>query len=122
MKPAASAAPTGNHQVFATKKYVLTNVISQMTASNARPIPDPPGHRNDFPTAASAKKTCAQQSAASLPQPHLTNASARTQLATDSHGQVFMNPCHSEQREESAFFDLSKNAARRRNVKQSSGL
>ncbi len=56
MKPAASAAPTGNHQVLATKKYVLTNVISQMTASNARPIPDPPGHQNDFPTAASAQK------------------------------------------------------------------
>src|SRR5579863_8602811 len=39
MNPAAAEAPTGSHQVFATKKYVLAKVISQITTSNASPIP-----------------------------------------------------------------------------------
>src|SRR2546423_15079274 len=42
MKPVAADAPTGSHQVLATKKYVLTRVISQIKTSNARPIPQPP--------------------------------------------------------------------------------
>src|ERR1700736_6293449 len=67
MNPAASAAPTGNHQVLATKKYVLINVISHMTTINARPIPQPSWARNDFPTAVCGKLT-APRSAASLPQ------------------------------------------------------
>src|ERR1700674_3492998 len=37
MNFAASAAPTGSHQVLATKKYVLIREISQITASNRRP-------------------------------------------------------------------------------------
>src|SRR5947207_9214346 len=41
INPADAAAPTGNHHVLATKKYVLTNVISQIKTSNARPIPQP---------------------------------------------------------------------------------
>src|SRR5579863_7527638 len=39
MNPAAAEAPAGSHQVFATKKYVLAKVISQITTSNASPIP-----------------------------------------------------------------------------------
>ena len=39
INPADAAAPTGSHQVLATKKYVLASVISQINNSNARPIP-----------------------------------------------------------------------------------
>src|SRR6266446_2147571 len=38
MPAAAAEAPTGSHQVFAIKKYVLTRVISQITTSRTRPI------------------------------------------------------------------------------------
>src|SRR3974390_2720749 len=38
MAAAAVDAPTGNHQVLATKKYVLTNVISQIKQRRTRPI------------------------------------------------------------------------------------
>src|ERR1700732_2938809 len=38
MPAAAADAPVGNHQVLATKKYVLTNVISQTTMRTTRPI------------------------------------------------------------------------------------
>src|SRR6266568_6345290 len=41
MNAADAAAPKGSHQVLATKKYVLANVISQIKSSNARPIPQP---------------------------------------------------------------------------------
>src|SRR5579863_269804 len=50
----AAEAPTGSHQVLATKKYVLAKVISQITAINARPIPqssDQTVTRDVFPTA-----------------------------------------------------------------------
>src|SRR5215469_4358082 len=35
---AAAETPCGNHQVWATKKYVLKKVISQMMTRRARPI------------------------------------------------------------------------------------
>ena len=38
MNAAAVEAPCGSHQVFATKKYVLKNVISQIIARRASPI------------------------------------------------------------------------------------
>src|SRR2546429_1722984 len=38
MPAAAAEAPAGSHHVFATKKYVLTRVISQITTSKTRPI------------------------------------------------------------------------------------
>ena len=54
----AAEAPTGNHHVLATKKYVLTRVISQIKTINARPIPTippiPKATRKDFPTAVAA--------------------------------------------------------------------
>ncbi len=46
IQAAAAEAPTGSHQVLATKKYVLIRVISQIKASNARPIPQPPPGRH----------------------------------------------------------------------------
>ena len=55
MNPVAAEAPTGYHQVLATKKYVLTSVITQINSSNARPIPQSSPRRKtirkDFPTA-----------------------------------------------------------------------
>src|SRR5262245_31141377 len=43
MLAAAAEAPVGNHHVLAMKKYVLANVISQMTSSRMRPMyRDPP--------------------------------------------------------------------------------
>src|ERR1700722_1524898 len=43
MPAAAAEAPTGNHHVFATKKYALMKVISQMTTRRTRPMyPDLP--------------------------------------------------------------------------------
>src|SRR5215471_6060586 len=51
IKPVAAEAPAGSHQVLATKKYVLTNVISQIRTINARPIPQSPWAKKDFPTA-----------------------------------------------------------------------
>src|SRR5258708_23165587 len=43
MLAADADAPTGNHHVFAIKKYVLTKVISQMMISRTRPMdPDLP--------------------------------------------------------------------------------
>src|SRR6266849_4485479 len=38
MLAADADAPTGNHHVFAMKKYVLTKVISQMMISRTRPM------------------------------------------------------------------------------------
>src|SRR5437660_7013780 len=38
MPAAAAEAPAGSHQVFATKKYVLTSVICQITMCRTRPI------------------------------------------------------------------------------------
>src|SRR5215472_2195487 len=46
--PAAAEAPTGSHQVLATKKYVLTRVISQIKAKSARPIPQYPRSEAKF--------------------------------------------------------------------------
>jgi hypothetical protein len=44
MPAAAAEAPTGNHHVFAMKKYALMKVISQMTIRRTRPMyPDLPG-------------------------------------------------------------------------------
>src|SRR5580704_10228530 len=43
MPAAAAEAPTGNHHVFARKKYALMKVISQMTTRKTRPMyPDLP--------------------------------------------------------------------------------
>src|SRR5580704_4833545 len=43
MPAAAADAPTGNHQVFARKKYALMKVSSQMTTRRTRPMyPDLP--------------------------------------------------------------------------------
>jgi hypothetical protein len=53
MPAAAADAPTGNHHVFAMKKYVLMKVISQMTARRTRPIArDPRVGFSAFPTEA----------------------------------------------------------------------
>jgi hypothetical protein len=49
MKPVAAEAPTGSHQVLATKNYVLVRVISQINTINARPIPQPSGHETISP-------------------------------------------------------------------------
>src|SRR5580692_7008993 len=49
MNPAAADAPTGSHQVLATKKYVLIKVISHIKTINARPIPSPPGQERISP-------------------------------------------------------------------------
>src|SRR2546427_2116205 len=38
MLAADADAPTGNHHVFAMKKYVLSKVISQMMISRTRPM------------------------------------------------------------------------------------
>src|SRR6266851_1024316 len=38
MPAAAAEAPTGSHHVLATKKYVLTKVISQMMIRRMRPM------------------------------------------------------------------------------------
>src|SRR5271154_5486135 len=38
MAAAAAEAPVGNHQVLATKKYVLAKVISQMTQRRTSPM------------------------------------------------------------------------------------
>jgi hypothetical protein len=40
--PPEAEATAGNHQVFAAKKYELTNVISQMMKRSARPMKKPP--------------------------------------------------------------------------------
>src|SRR5258708_31680149 len=50
IKPAAWAAPTGSHHVLETKKYVLARVISQITTSNARPIPQSSRTKTNFPS------------------------------------------------------------------------
>src|SRR6266849_6022191 len=83
MKPADAAAPTGSHQVLKTKKYVLTNVISQITAINARPIPDPPGLETISPPRL-RKKNLYATVGGSLPQPHVTNASQKKSVVMRS--------------------------------------
>src|SRR5947207_11073524 len=75
INPVAAEAPTGSHQVLATKKYVLAKVISQITTSNARPIPQSSqktNGKNDKKRRETTSVYRAQQhvqrSAASLPQ------------------------------------------------------
>src|SRR5467141_1717251 len=53
MLAAAAEAPTGSHHVFATKKEVLTKVISQMIMRRMRPMQhDPQVGFSAFPTEA----------------------------------------------------------------------
>ena len=98
IQPAAADAPTGSHQVLATKKYVLTRVISQIKTSNARPIPQSPpkDDTKGFPHGRCPAPQRKQQSAASVPQPRVKKSVAYlgkaghglTRISTDKTNQA----------------------------------
>src|ERR1700681_1255428 len=90
---AAAEAPTGSHQVLATKKYVLAKVISQITSSNARPIPtllNPKDLTKGFPHGRRRASQRKHQSAASVPQPRVKKASESSEKT--SHGSPRISP------------------------------
>src|SRR5579871_4263268 len=95
MKPVAAEAPTGNHQVLATKKYVLTRVITQINSSNARPIPQSSHDERRYERISPRRLPCPTTqatvggectTAARQNSKRVIEESYPGKLATDSHG------------------------------------
>src|SRR5208337_559592 len=96
MAGASAEAPAGNHHVFAMKKYVLTNVISQITIRRTRPIArNLPGHSSDFRTRKPVQSPENGRIAAASGTQSITAPSVRKQLIPgfDSSSPVLKMSC-----------------------------